>query len=197
MTTADGGTGPGGLRTEGPGVWRQVQNPSTAFPCPHLHGPGSGALDESARRLSHEEYAVARLLAGEGHDVRSLAESRRGGRCSDLLVCGTPVEVKSFIPLSERRREPTPQSVLNKLLDAGGQASHVVLVGTGSGLSPSTARRGLARYSVGDRAVPRLTSVRVVGDGYDLAWRRHPGIDLRPRPDRRREQGRTEPGLGM
>lgn len=197
MTAPAGGAGPGGPRADGPGVWRQVQDPSTAFPCTHAHGPASGALDETARRLSHEEYAVARLLAGEGHDVRSLAESRRGGRCSDLLVCGTPVEVKSFMPRAERRREPTPQSVLNKLLDAGGQASHVVLVGTGSGLSPSTARRGLARYSVGDRAVPRLASVRVVGDGYDLAWRRHPGIDLRPRFDRLPGRGRAEPELGM
>lgn len=167
-----------------------------AFCCGWLHYPGSGRVDESARRLSHEEYAVARLLAGEGHDVRSLPESRRGGRRPDLLVCGTTVEVKSFAPVAERRRMPTPQSVFNKLMDAGGQASHVVLVAGGSGLSAVTARRGLARYAADRRERPVLASVRVVGDGYDLAWSRPAGVEV-GRPVRIAPARRPERGLGL
>lgn len=121
---------------------------------------------------------MARLLAGEGHDVRSLPESRRGGRHPDLLVCGSPVEVKSFAPVAERRREPTPHSVYNKLVDAGGQAPHAVLFGVGSGLTEATARRGVARYAADSDRRPPLSSVRILGDGYDLAWARRPSLEL-------------------
>lgn len=183
----------------GPGrlVWYQVPRTSDALGCGHLHGRAPGHLDETARRLSHEELAVARLLAAEGHDVRSLAESRRGGRRPDLLVCGTPLEIKSFAPVAERRRAPTPYSVLNKLLDASGQARHAVLLGTGSGLSESTVRRGVARY-VSDRGPARaLSTLRIVGDGYDLTWTRRRSLQLPGglgSPPGRRPPG---PGLGL
>lgn len=159
-------------------VWSHVPNSSDALRCEHPHGPSGGRQDETARRLSHEEFAVARLLAAEGHDVRSLPEPRRGGRHPDLLVCGRPLEVKSFAPASERRRDPTPYSVFNKLVDAGGQASHAVLAGAGSGLSESVARQGVARYAAGRERVTRLCSVRILGDGYDLAWAKRPSLQL-------------------
>ena len=174
-------------------AWAQSRDPSRAFDCGHAHRPGEGRLDEAARRLSHEELAVAELLAAEGHDVRSRSEFSRGGRHPDLTVCGSEVEVKSFAPLAERRREPSPQSVFNKLIDAAGQAPHVVLVAGTSGLTSSTVRRGLARYWGDSGAAPALASVRVLGDGYDLAWSRrpglgvggpHPGTPRRPPPDR-------------
>lgn len=165
---------PGGERL----VWREAAHGSGAFHCGHLHVPGGGRLDEGARRLSHEEYGVAQLLALEGHDVRSLPESRRAGRRADLLVCGSRVEVKSFAPSEERRRDPTPQSVFNKLVDASGQAPHVVLVGAGSHLTAATVRRGLARYAANRPPVPPLASVRAIGDGYDLGWSRRPGVEL-------------------
>lgn len=122
---------------------------------------------------------MATLLASEGHDVQSLTELRRGGRHPDLLVCGSPVEVKSFAPVSERRRDPTPYSVFNKLLDASGQAPHAVLVGTGSGMSESTARRGVARYVSDPLRGSSLSTVRILGDGYDLTWARQPSRQLR------------------
>ncbi len=151
-------------------------------------------MDESARRLSHEELAVGQLLAGEGHHVRSVAESRRGGRHADLSVCGTPVEVKSFAPIDERTRIPGPRSVHNKLADAAGQARHVVLHGTGSGLSPAAVRQGLARWALRQGAEARLDSVRVLGDGYDLAWTRGAGRRPERRPDRGLDRGRGVDG---
>jgi hypothetical protein len=112
--------------------------------------------------------------------VVSVAESHRGGRRPDLSVCGTGVEVKSFVPIADRRRDPTPQSVFNKLASAAGQAAHVVLVGHGSGLSAATVRRGLALYAAAGPTVRQLSSVRVLGDGYDLAWTARAGPELRP-----------------
>lgn len=129
---------------------------------------------------------MAQLLAREGHDVRSLPETRGRGRTPDLLVCGRGVEVKAWDPLEVRRgRPPTSRSVLNKLLDGGDQAPAVVLFGRGSGVSPATVRRGLALYT-GHPAGFKVTSARVLGDGFDLGWARlaPTGRDLLSSPGR-------------
>lgn len=142
------------------------------------------SLDESARRLSHEEFRVARALAGEGHHVKSVAERRGRGRSADLEVCGTPVEVKSWLALPERRGVlPGPRSVVNKLISAEGQSPVVVLAAEGSGLTASAAAAGVASYA---RLRPGsgITTVRVMGDGFDLSWRRRAGIELATSPGR-------------
>jgi hypothetical protein len=164
--------------------WR----PALAVPplCPHRHSSQPGVVDERARRLSHEEMAVATRLAAEGHRVRSLSEGRSRSPVADLEACGVPVEVKSWLSLAERGgRAPTPRSVVNKLLDAGRQAPAVVLNGYGSGLTAGVARRGMALYAARPDA-GSLTSVRVLGDGFDLAWarRRQIGFDREVGPGR-------------
>lgn len=169
---------------------------AAAFDCGRAHEGSSGRLDETARRLSHEELSVARAFAGAGHDVRSVPESRKGGRRPDLLVCGERVEVKSFSAAADRERAPSPQGVFNKLVDGAGQGAHVVLVGRGSGLSVETVRRGLSLYESArsdppaGRTIPPLSSVRAMGDGYDLAWSLTRGRELPP-------PGRPDPGHGL
>lgn len=149
------------------GAWQVV---GTTVACVRDHTEVSGHLDETARRLSHQELAAAQQLASEGHDVRSLAERRNHTRTPDLLVCGTPVEVKSWLGRDERGGvEPGTRSVVNKLLQAEGQASTVVLNGRGSGLSASSARAGVADYARLERS-GGLVAVRVLGDGFDLGW---------------------------
>ena len=186
------------MTTDAGGGWLQpAPGGSGSFDCGHVHNGSAGRLDESARRLSHEELSVAEAFRGAGHDVRSVAESRKGGRVPDLLVCGEPVEVKSFCAAADRQRAPSPQGVFNKLVDGAGQAPHVVLVGGGSGLSVETVRRGLSIYETArlnpecESPLPALSSVRAMGDGYDLAWARTPtGRDLPP-------GRRPEPGQGL
>lgn len=153
--------------------------------CRASHPPGRGGLDETARRLSHEELRVAETLASEGHAVRSLAEARSHGRTADLEVCGEPVEVKSWLSLADRNGvAPGWRSVVNKLISAEGQSSVVVLSAAGSGLSATDAATGIARYAA-ERPVSRIRSVRAIGDGFDLSWGRGPGIERRPAPSRR------------
>ena len=125
---------------------------------------------------------MATALAGEGHMVRSLGEARGGGRRPDLEVCGAAVEVKSWLPAGERGRLPTARSVLNKLIDASGQAGMVVLNAKGSGLRAGAARQGLALYSARRAAGADggLRAVRVIGDGFDLTWSRRPVRDISP-----------------
>lgn len=145
---------------------------------------GRGSLDETARRLSHEEFRVARALAAEGHTVKSVPERRGGGRTADLEVCGSPVEVKSWLALPDRRGvAPGPRSVVNKLVSAEGQGAAVVLSASGTGLSASDASAGVARYAA-LRPRSGISSVRVMGDGFDLSWRRSPALELRRTPDR-------------
>ncbi len=142
------------------------------------HGSRPGVVDERARRLSHEEMAVAGRLASEGHHVRSLPEGRGRGRVADLEACGVAVEVKSWLSLTERNgRAPSPRSVLNKLVQAGRQAPTVVLNGYGTGLTVGVARLGMALYSARPDA-GLLSSVRVLGDGFDLAWTRRPELAI-------------------
>jgi len=146
-------------------TWYPAVAGATPYGCTGVHGATNGTLDESARRLSHEELDVASILAREGHDVRSVAESRHGGRQADLSVCGSPVEIKSFAPIDERQRAPGSRSVFNKLTDAAGQAPHVILNGSRSGLTAGSVRAGLAAYAAAHAPERSLRSVRALGAG--------------------------------
>jgi hypothetical protein len=153
--------------------------------CAH-EGVSTGYLDETARRLSHEEYAVGRRLAAEGHAVRSLATSREGARRADLEVCGQRVEIKSWLPISERQgRPPTPRSVLNKLIDASEQADICVLYGRRSSLTPATVREGIGLYAARRPTLGGLRAVRAIGDGFDLSWDRPVARTMTRQPERR------------
>ncbi|HEY3811488.1 MAG TPA: hypothetical protein VGL49_08635 [Acidimicrobiales bacterium] len=167
------------------------------MPCGHQSNGPPGRLDESARRLPHDEFAVARQLASEGHHVRALAARRGQGRTADLLVCTEPVEVKSWLSQAERGGTvPSAKSVVNKLLQAEGQAGLVVLNGRGSGLTPAAARAGLATYAgLPHRA--RIAAVRVLGDGFDLGWRCGPGVLRQRGPERHLVPATAPPDLSV
>ena len=141
-----------------------------------------GRLDESARRLSHPEFAVARQLTSEGHQVYALPERPGRARTADLLVCGTPVEVKSWLGQDQRSQVPGTRSVVNKLRQAEGQAATVILEGRGSGLTSVAAHKGMAMYAGLPHRGP-VAAVRVLGDGFDLAWTR--SVPSRSPPRRR------------
>ena len=183
--------------------WRR--SPSSGLGLGHRH-PARGDLDESARRLGHEELVVAHLLADEGHHVRALRERPGRAPTADLWVCGTTVEVKSWLPLDEReQRIPEARSVYNKLVKASRQAEVVVLNGLGSGITEGTARQGMLLY--GQKAPrQRLSTVRVIGDGFDVTWCSGPSLQRGPaaeRPDERtisgngRDRRRAVPDLGL
>jgi hypothetical protein len=149
-------------------AWRPAAG--SAAGCLGDHGRSTGRLDESARRLSHEEIDVARQLASEGHQVRSLAERPGLARTADLLVCDSPLEVKSWPGRQARGRPPPgPRSVFNKLAQAEEQAPAVVINGRGSGLTTAAARIGMAAY-VARRRPQAVRCVRILGDGFDLGW---------------------------
>jgi hypothetical protein len=169
-----------------------------AIRCDRNHGSIGGTLDEAARRLTHEEFAVARQLASEGHEVRSLADRRGGGRTADLLVCGAPVEVKSWLSLEEREGiPPGARSVGNKLIQAEGQAALVILNGRGTGLSAKDAEAGMRIYSRRPHRA-HIAAVRVLGDSFDLGWARQPSLVREP-PGRAagHEWRRSEPGMSV
>jgi hypothetical protein len=148
------------------------------------HPVGSrGSFDETPRRVSHEELGVARLLASEGHDVRSVAELHgpgAKGRTPDLVACGTSVEVKTFLPPSERGgRLPEAAKVANKLLDARGQGHLAVIWAKGKGLREGVAKEGYQLFcaAAAYEGLGKVREVRIVGDGFDfVAW---PATDVR------------------
>ena len=162
--------------------WRLVG--SRAPRCPFGAHRRAAGLDETARRLSHSELAVAALLVSEGHLVRSVAERPGRGRSADLEVCGQSVEVKTWLPPAERGgRAPTARSVRNKLVDARGQGATAVLWARGSGLSAVDAERGVEEFlASGDPG--GIVAVRIVGDGFDLGWA-PPEPQPQPQPHQR------------
>jgi hypothetical protein len=166
-----------------------------AIRCDRDHGSIGGTLDEAARRLTHEEFEVARQLASEGHEVRSLADRRGRGRTADLLVCGAAVEVKSWLSLEERDGiPPGARSVGNKLIQAEGQAALVILNGRGTGLSAKDAEAGMRIYS--SRPHRANIAVRVLGDTFDLGWARQPSLVREP-PGRAAGHGGRRPEAGL
>ncbi len=124
---------------------------------------------------------MAGQLAAEGHQVYALAERPGRGRTADLLVCGIPVEVKSWLSRDQGRgHAPGIRSVVNKLLQAEGQAATVVLDRPGQ--RPYFG--GSARWHGDVRRSPHrghVAAVRVLGDGFDLAWARVRVLELHRR----------------
>jgi hypothetical protein len=143
----------------------------------HRHPPDSkGALDESRRRLSHEELAAARVLVAEGHDVRSLAAGV--GPTADLAVCQRETEIKSLRPGA------TAATVTNALRRARRQGTDVLIDARSSGLSVLAAQRGVDTFAARfDRG--RVERIRVVGDTFDRSYgQRHLDRPAGPRLDR-------------
>jgi hypothetical protein len=128
--------------------------------------------------------------------VRSLATRPGQGRTADLLVCGAPVEVKSWLSRDERGGNlPGAKSVANKLLQAEGQAATVVIYGRGRGLTEQAARGGMALYTkLPHRA--NVVAVRVLGDGFDLGWTRRQTLRLQRLP-RAGVQPGLDPGVSL
>ncbi len=150
--------------------------------CGEPHRRGAGWLDESARRLTHSEYAVAQQLANEGHRVRSLPEHPGQGPIADLEVCGIAVEVKSFLSVAQRdARVPGPRSVFNKLVSAERQGTTVIIYARDSGLTAAAAKEGVASYAA-QRRQGQLDRIRAVGDGFDMSWGRQLRLARRPDP---------------
>ena len=138
------------------------ESPDVASGASHRHPPARvGALDESARRLSHEELAVAHVLVAEGHAVRSLAPS--AGPTADLSVCERETEIKSLRPGA------TAATVTNALRRARRQGTDVIVDARSSGLSGLAAQRGVDTFAARfDRG--RVERIRVVGDGFDRSY---------------------------
>jgi hypothetical protein len=143
--------------------------------------------------VDHPELAVAMLYVREGHDVTSLRELPGRGRTADFLVCGTPLEVKSWLPIGLRAEPPQATSVANKLLQSRGQGSTAVLWGPSSGLNETTARAGYKLFCAraAERGLGKLRSVRIIGKGFDISLA--PSLDVR-RADR---LGPLKPGPGQ
>jgi hypothetical protein len=92
------------------------------------------------------------------------------------------VEVKSWLSRLERGGSlPGAKSVVNKLLQAEGQAATVVLNGRGSGLSEAAVRAGMAAYNEYPHR-GNIAAVRVLGDGFDLGWARGRTIQVQRTP---------------
>jgi hypothetical protein len=157
-------------------TWRPT---STRLPeCGCDHGTAQGTFDERARRVDHSELAAAELLVAEGHAVRSLPERRGKGPTPDFDVCGLLVEVKTLIPQDERpgRRPANDRSAFNRLISGIDQAPVTMLMTEGSGLRPADAAAGMRRFAARPRA-GKTQAVRIVGDGWDLAWKAPVGLE--------------------
>lgn len=154
-------------------AWRWVPvDPTQAFDCGETHAR-PGRFDESARRVSHPELEAGLALVADGHHVRALPERRGQGATADFAVCSLTAEVKSWESLELRNgRAPSAESVHNKLIQACRQSPHAVLVGGASGLTPAAARRGVSLFA--RSGAGSLGYVRILGDGFDLAWKRLP-----------------------
>ena len=176
-----------------PASW--VPSPGRLPACGVDHGTVTGRVDESARRLDHPELAVAGRLVAAGHDVVTLPERGRRGPVADFLVCGQSVEVKCLLTTAERAdgRRATAATVHNRLASAVDQAATVVVSSEGSGCRAADAAAGFRSF-VATAKIGRVGAVRVIGDGFDLAWSavpvRQAGVGAGPsetahrRPDR-------------
>jgi hypothetical protein len=127
---------------------------------------GPGVIDERAKRFSPAERRIAEYLADQGSAVVSVSEGYGiYGRTADAHVNDVPVEFKSLDPGASDR---TVKAALNS---AKGQARYAVIDARGSGLTEDQAHRGIRRFS-GTPHGNRLDAVLIVGDNYNIDWKR-------------------------
>ncbi len=163
---------------ERPEPW--VASPQRLPDCGLDHHGARGTYDETARRVDHPELAAAEMLVADGHAVRSVPV-QRGHPTADFEVCGRLVEVKTLIAQELRMggRPANERSTFNRLMSGKDQAPLTILMAEGSGLRAADAAAGVRRFAArGDTGKTR--AVRVVGDGWDLAWSAPPVLDRRP-----------------
>lgn len=122
----------------------------------------SNKIDESDKIFSHQEKAIADLLASEGKTVKSLLEKNQG-RTADAEVDGIPTEFKSLVIGATNS---TVKNLINSSIRRGGQARKIIIDARGSGLTEAEANLGLQRAKNVSRG--KIDSVRIIGDGYDL-----------------------------
>jgi Contact-dependent growth inhibition CdiA C-terminal domain len=127
---------------------------------------GSGVVDERASQFSPRERRIAEVLAGEGRAVVAVHDGYGAdGRRPDAAVDGTGTEFKSLDPGA------SDKTVKAALTSAKGQAGRAVVDGRDSGLSRDEAEQGLRRF-LGTPYADRLEAIRILGDDYDLNWKR-------------------------
>jgi hypothetical protein len=127
---------------------------------------GGGVIDERGKRFSPPERRIAEYLARHGPAVVSVSEGYGVyGRTPDARVNDIPVEFKSLDPGASDR---TVKAALNS---AKGQVRLAVIDARGSGLAEDVANRGIRRFS-GTPHGDRLDAVLVIGDNYNIDWRR-------------------------
>jgi hypothetical protein len=131
-----------------------------------LERVGPGVVDERASRFQPRERRLADYLAGEGRSVVAIHDGHgRGGRKPDAAVDGVWTEFKSLDPGATDR---TVKAALNS---AKGQARHAIIDGRESGLDSAAADQGMRRF-LGTPYANRLDTIRIVGDDFDLNWKR-------------------------
>jgi hypothetical protein len=127
---------------------------------------GPGVVDERASRFQPRERRLADYLAGEGRSVVAIHDGYgREGRRPDATVDGVRTEFKSLDPGASDR------TVKCTLTSGKGQASEVIIDGRQSGLGHEDADRGVRRF-LGAPYADRLQAIRIIGDDYDLNWKR-------------------------
>jgi Contact-dependent growth inhibition CdiA C-terminal domain len=123
-------------------------------------------VDERASRFQPQERRIANYLASEGHAVVAVHDGYgRQGRKPDAAVDGVLTEFKSLDPGASNK------TVKAALGSAEGQARHAVVDGRGSGLDRAEAERGLRRF-LGTAHGDSVAAIRVIGDDFDLNWKR-------------------------
>jgi len=122
-----------------------------------------GRIDESARRFSPEERAIAEILASEGKVVYAQAETKLK-RTGDAIVDDIVVEFKSLAKMEADSE--TVRNTINNSIRRGGQARHIIIDVRDAGLTEVDAIRGLARTKNITRGM--IDSIRIIGDGFDV-----------------------------
>jgi hypothetical protein len=127
---------------------------------------GPGVVDERAIRFQPQERRIADYLASEGRAVVAIHDDYgREGRRLDAAVDDLWTEFKSLDPGASNT------TVKAALTSAKGQARHAVIDGRGSGLDGAEAERGLRRF-LGTPHAGSVAAIRVIGDHFDLDWKR-------------------------
>jgi hypothetical protein len=133
-----------------------------------LQARASGKLIGDMSSLTDAEAKFVREQLAAGKKVEILPPE--AGRTPDFKIDGQRVELKTISGVADTTSDGISKAIANRVMNGRGQATDIIVDARGqAGITQEIAERGIGRaYGADNKTGGKITSIRVIGPGFDI-----------------------------